>query len=64
MFYAFTILFFLLVGSPKIKSAATSGSTVTYNSPQGLFRMDSNELMWDTKAVSVYGISFSCTESD
>ena len=49
---------------PKIKSAATSGSTVTYNSPQGLFRMDSNELMWDTNAVSVYGISFSCTESD
>ena len=49
---------------PKIKASATSGSTVTYNSPQGLFRMDSNELMWDTNAVSVYGISFSCTESD
>ena len=43
---------------PKIKASATSGSTVTYNSPQGLFRMDSNEIMWDTNAVSVYGISF------
>ena len=49
---------------PKIKASATSGSTVTYNSPQGLFRMDTNELMWDTNAVSVYGISFSCTEAD
>ena len=49
---------------PKLKTAASSGSTVTYNSPQGLFRMDSNELMWDTNAVSVYGISFSCTEAD
>ncbi len=49
---------------PKLKSSATSGSTVTYDSPQGLFRMDSNELMWDTNAVSVYGISFSCTEAD
>ena len=49
---------------PKLKASATSGSTVTYNSPQGLFRMDSNELMWDTNAVSVYGISFSCTEAD
>ena len=49
---------------PKLKTAASSGATVTYSSPQGLFRMDSNELMWDTNAVSVYGISFSCTEAD
>ena len=49
---------------PKLKTAVTSGSTVTYDSPQGLFRMDSNELMWDTNAVSVYGISFSCSEAD
>ncbi len=49
---------------PKIKTAVTNGATVTYASPQGLFRMDSNELMWDTNAVSVYGISFSCTESE
>lgn len=49
---------------PKLKTAAQTGATVTYDSPQGLFRMDSNELMWDTNAVSVYGISFSCTEAD
>ena len=49
---------------PKIKTAVTNGSTVTYDDTQGLFRMDTNELMWDTNAVSVYGISFSCTESE
>jgi len=49
---------------PKIKTAVTSGATVTYASPQGLFRMDTNELTWDTNAVSVYGISFSCTEAE
>ena len=49
---------------PKLKSSATSGSTVTYDSPQGLFRMDSNELMWVKNAVSVDGIYFSCTEAD
>ena len=49
---------------PKLKTAVTNGSTVTYDSPKGLFRMDSNELMWDTNAVSVYGISFSCSEAD
>tara|TARA_Y100000004_G_scaffold195630_1_gene263188 strand:+ start:4826 stop:5440 length:615 start_codon:yes stop_codon:yes gene_type:complete len=49
---------------PKLKTAAQTGATITYDSPKGLFRMDSNELMWDTNAVSVYGISFSCTEAD
>ena len=49
---------------PKIKTAVTSGATVTYSNTQGLFRMDTDELMWDTNAVSVYGISFSCSESE
>ena len=49
---------------PKLKTAVSSGDVVTYTNPKGIFRMDSNNQMWDTNAVSNYGISFSCTEAD
>tara|TARA_R100000773_G_C4220566_1_gene119282 strand:- start:733 stop:1329 length:597 start_codon:yes stop_codon:yes gene_type:complete len=49
---------------PKLKSSVAQGTTITYTNPKGIFRMDSNELMWDTNAVSAYGISFSCSEVD
>ena len=49
---------------PKLKTAVSSGDAVTYTNPKGIFRMDSNNQMWDTNVVSNYGISFSCTEAD
>lgn len=49
---------------PKLKADVAQGTVITYNNPKGIFRMDSNELMWDTNAVSTYGISFSCSEVD
>lgn len=48
---------------PAIKTAASSGDTVVYSNPKGVFRMSTSELGWDTDEVSTYGISFSCMEA-
>ena len=48
---------------PSIKAVVGTGQQITYNSPKGLFRMESNDLGWSTNNVSVYGISFSCIEA-
>ena len=49
---------------PKIKTAASAGTTVTYTNPVGIFRLDSNIVNWDTNQISIYGISFACSEAD
>jgi|TARA_R100001510_G_scaffold57340_1_gene65077 hypothetical protein len=48
---------------PAIKTAASDGAAVDYTEAQGVFRMDSADLGWDTNEVSRYGITFSCTEA-
>ena len=48
---------------PAVKRAESTGQEITYTNPKGLFRMDTDELGWQTNEVSVYGISFSCTEA-
>ena len=48
---------------PAVKATVGTGQQITYNSPKGLFRMDTDDLGWQTNEVSVYGISFSCTEA-
>lgn len=48
---------------PPLKSNLINGTTVTYNSPKGVFRMDSADQGWSSNNVSLYGISFSCTEA-
>jgi len=48
---------------PTIKATASSGAAVTFVSPCGVFRMDSNDLGWDADYVSKYGIAFSATEA-
>lgn len=48
---------------PPIKTAASSGTTVTYSDAKGLFRMDANELGWDADYLSRFGVTFSCTEA-
>ena len=48
---------------PAIKKSATSGASVIYNDPKGVFRMDVDELGWDANHCSVYGLTFSCTEA-
>lgn len=49
---------------PKLKSSVAINTPIVFTNPKGLFRMDSNNQMWDTNAVSNYGISFSCSEAD
>ena len=48
---------------PAIKTAASDAAAVDYTEAQGVFRMDSADLGWDTNEVSRYGITFSCTEA-
>ena len=48
---------------PAIKTAVTSGNTVVYNNPKGLFRMQNPQIDWDADEVSKYGISFSAVEA-
>jgi hypothetical protein len=48
---------------PKLKTALSDDDTITYASPKAVMRMDSNELSWTADELSVYGITFSCTEA-
>ena len=48
---------------PAIKVAANDQAAVDFTAAQGVFRMDSPDLGWDTNEVSRYGITFSCTEA-
>ena len=48
---------------PPLKDGITTGTTVTFASARGLFRMDSNELTWSANELSNYGITFSCSEA-
>ena len=48
---------------PAIKTAASDGAAIDYTAAQGVFRMDTADLGWDTNEVSRYGITFSCTEA-
>ena len=54
----------------KIEPALRTGiepinndTTIIYLNTTTLMRLDSNELNWDTNNVSLYGISFSCSEA-
>lgn len=48
---------------PSLKTALTDDDVVTYSDTKAVMRMDANELGWNANNVSLYGISFSCTES-
>ena len=48
---------------PYIKTFISNGSAIEYENPKALFRMDSDEAVWDTDQVSKYGFTFSCTEA-
>ena len=47
---------------PPLKTALTDNLAVTYENTKAVMRMDSNELGWSADEISVYGITFSCTE--
>ena len=43
--------------------AINDNTTVVYSNTTTLMRLDNNELNWDTDKVSIYGISFACSEA-
>jgi hypothetical protein len=50
---------------PSLRSGIeviNDNTTVIYTNTTTVMRLDSNELNWDTNNVSVYGISFACSE--
>ena len=51
---------------PSLRSGIeviNDGATVLYTNTTTLMRLDTNFTNWDTNKVSVYGISFSCSEA-
>jgi len=48
---------------PSLKTALTDDDVVTYSNTKAVMRMDSNELGWNANNVSLYGITYSCTEA-
>ena len=48
---------------PFLHYPISENTTVTFVNPKAQWRLDSNEISWDTNRVSNYGISFSCTEN-
>ena len=47
---------------PPLKTALANDSSIAYANTKAVMRMDSNELSWTADQISVYGISFSCSE--
>ena len=48
---------------PALKSALVNDSAIVYSDTKAIMRMDSNELTWSADQLSLYGITFSCTEA-
>lgn len=49
--------------APSIKLAQTSGASVTYENPVGVFRLESDVTGWDANNVGVHEMSFACQEA-
>ena len=47
---------------PPLKSTLADDSAIVYENTGCIMRMDSNDLYWSTDQLSLYGITFSCTE--
>ncbi len=48
---------------PPLKSSLSDDATIVTSSTKAVMRMDNNELGWSASKISLYGISFSCTEA-
>lgn len=48
---------------PKIRTAPSDGSSVIVDNARGIFRLSSNETMWDIDQASIYGITFGAIEA-
>lgn len=48
---------------PPLKSSLSDDDSIVTSSTKAVMRMESNELGWSASRLSLYGISFACTES-
>ena len=48
---------------PTLKVAITGSTPCTIRNTVGVWRMDINDLKWDSNKASTYGFSFSCQEA-
>lgn len=48
---------------PRLKASPPDSATVTLVNAKGVFRMASNDLGWDSNAVSIYGFTFAAVEA-
>lgn len=48
---------------PKIRTAPSDDAAVTVSNTKGVFRLASNETMWDISNASIYGITFGAVEA-
>ena len=48
---------------PSIRAAASAETEINYTNPKAVFRMDKNDITWDTDKNRIYTITFSCTEA-
>tara|TARA_A100001035_G_C27725856_1_gene474318 strand:- start:453 stop:971 length:519 start_codon:yes stop_codon:yes gene_type:complete len=48
---------------PPLKSSLSDDASIVTSSTKAVMRMNSNELGWSASRISLYGISFACTES-
>tara|TARA_R100000388_G_scaffold31374_2_gene24518 strand:+ start:1207 stop:1830 length:624 start_codon:yes stop_codon:yes gene_type:complete len=48
---------------PPLKSSLSDDASIVTSSTKAVMRMNSNELGWSASRISLYGISFACTEA-
>tara|TARA_B100001057_G_scaffold488345_1_gene572535 strand:+ start:2335 stop:2964 length:630 start_codon:yes stop_codon:yes gene_type:complete len=48
---------------PALKVAITTSTSCVITNTVGVWRMDTNDLNWDSNHASIYGFSFSCMEA-
>lgn len=48
---------------PDLRSSPTDGAAVVVSNAKGVFRLNSNEIIWDTNNAGFYSISFSAVEA-
>jgi len=48
---------------PDVRTTISSGAAITFESPQGLFRLASNETTFSVGSVAEYGLSFGAVEA-
>jgi hypothetical protein len=47
---------------PALRASYAAGTSITYNSPQGVFRLASPQTEWSIELAGIYGIAFTASE--